>query len=81
MIIENRIGNKTSRITKTNQNERNKSESNVKKTDIVVSRAGNLGWAFWASMSTPENKNPKHGPARNNMGQASTVRRRAWAGP
>lgn len=40
-------------------------------------------WAgfFGPSRARPENKSPKHGPARNNMGRASTARRRAWAGP
>jgi hypothetical protein len=40
-------------------------------------------WAglFGPARARPENKSPKHGPARNNMGRASTARRRAWAGP
>jgi hypothetical protein len=36
--------------------------------------AGNMGWAFWASTSTPKNRSPKHGPVRNNMNQASMAR-------
>jgi hypothetical protein len=40
-------------------------------------------WAglFGPARARPENKSPKHGPARNIMGRASTARRRAWAGP
>jgi hypothetical protein len=40
-------------------------------------------WAglFGPARAWPENKSPKHGPTRNNMGRASTARRRAWAGP
>jgi hypothetical protein len=40
-------------------------------------------WArlFGHARAWPENRSPKHGPARNNMGRASTARRRAWAGP
>jgi hypothetical protein len=43
--------------------------------------AGNLGRAFGLARARSENKSPKHGPARNNMGRAGTVQRRAWAGP
>jgi hypothetical protein len=40
-------------------------------------------WAelFRPARARPENKSSKHGPARNNLGRASTVRRQAWAGP
>jgi hypothetical protein len=40
-------------------------------------------WAglFGPARARPENKSPKHGPARNNMDRASTTRRRAWVGP
>jgi hypothetical protein len=40
-------------------------------------------WAglFGPARARPENKSPKHGPARNNIGRASTARSRAWAGP
>jgi hypothetical protein len=40
-------------------------------------------WAglFGPTRARPENKSPKHGPTRNNMGRASTTRRRAWTGP
>jgi hypothetical protein len=39
-------------------------------------------WAglFGLARARPENSSPKHGPTRNNMGRASTARRRAWAG-
>jgi hypothetical protein len=41
---------------------------------------------IWAELFGPararlENKSSKHGPARNNMGRASTARRQACAGP
>jgi hypothetical protein len=35
---------------------------------------------FGPARARPENRIPKHGPARNNLGWASTARRRAWAG-
>jgi hypothetical protein len=40
-------------------------------------------WAgfFGPARARPENKSPKHGPTRNNMGRANTARSRAWAGP
>jgi hypothetical protein len=40
-------------------------------------------WAglFWPARARPENRSPQHGPTRNNMGRASTTRRRACAGP
>jgi hypothetical protein len=40
-------------------------------------------WAglFGPARARPENRSPKHGPARNNLGRASTARRRAWSGP
>jgi hypothetical protein len=40
-------------------------------------------WAglFGPARARPENKSLKHGPARNNMGRASTARRQAWVGP
>jgi hypothetical protein len=41
---------------------------------------------IWAGLFEPararlENRSLKYGPTRNNMGRASTARRRAWAGP
>jgi hypothetical protein len=36
---------------------------------------------FGPARARPENRSPKHDPAQNNMGRASTTRRRAWAGP
>jgi hypothetical protein len=41
---------------------------------------------IWAGLFEPARARPKnmslnHGPARNNLRRASTVRRRAWAGP
>jgi hypothetical protein len=36
---------------------------------------------FGLARARPENKSPKHGPARNNMGRANTARSRVWAGP
>jgi hypothetical protein len=53
-------------------------------SDSTVYMALVLGiWAglFGPARARPENKSPKHGPARNNMGRASTARRRVWAGP
>jgi hypothetical protein len=40
-------------------------------------------WAglFGLPQARPKNRNPKHGPTRNNMSRASTARRRAWAMP
>jgi hypothetical protein len=40
-------------------------------------------WAglFGPARARPKNRSPKHGPARNNLGRASTARRWAWAGP
>jgi hypothetical protein len=40
-------------------------------------------WAglFGPARAQPENRSPKHDTTRNNMGRASTARRRAWAGP
>jgi hypothetical protein len=40
-------------------------------------------WAglFGPARTRPENRSPKHGPARNNMGRTSTARRWAWVGP
>jgi hypothetical protein len=35
---------------------------------------------FGPARVQPENKSPKHGPIRNNMGRTSTAWRRAWAG-
>jgi hypothetical protein len=42
---------------------------------------GIWGGLFRRARARPENRSPKHGPARNNMGRASTARRRVWAGP
>jgi hypothetical protein len=53
---------------------------------IVTRQCMDVVLGIWAELfgparARPENKSPKHGPTRNNMGRASTARRRAWAGP
>jgi hypothetical protein len=51
--------------------------STCESSAILQPSAGNMCWAFWASTSTAQNRSPKHGPARNNMGRASMARSRA----
>jgi hypothetical protein len=36
---------------------------------------------FGPARAQSENRSPKHGSARNNMGRASTARKRAWTKP
>jgi hypothetical protein len=48
--------------------------------------AAALVLGIWAGLFGPararlENRSPKHDPARNNIGRASTARRRAWVEP
>ena len=58
----------------------------VSSSQLVLVHTKQVVLGIWAGLfgparARPENKSPKHGPARNNMGRASTARRRAWAGP
>jgi hypothetical protein len=53
----------------------------VMKARVTQSVLGIWAGLFGPARARPENKSPKHGPARNNMGWAGTARRRAWAGP
>jgi hypothetical protein len=54
----------------------------IKQTYVLLQLVVGI-WAglFGLARARHENKSPKHGPARNNMGRASMARRRAWAGP